>query len=299
MDRLDWMTCPLLWNVLEDSNTITRGMLRQTTYVASQDAFKHMNNEQQMTDSNPDAPATLVEAVYDGTAAPQAAEGSFEIWTQEAWAWVINPTSIPKAKPPICYTHIEVFEDIAMAQGRPLSLEDVMVAVQPDGPLRICSRSKDEFQPVKYIPCLFAHLKQQLGMRRVYLRDCSIQFDGSFYCDTDNKPLAISGARYLWDGKNGVYRDDVDSKLVEQAKAAGKKFVEEALEKGTISKEDAQKMAHKKIWAKPYAFAMRHVLRKDSRSEADKFADRLLVVPAGLKALAFAQNEQKRLGNNV
>jgi hypothetical protein len=41
---------------------------------------------------------------------------------------------------------------------------------------------------------------------------------------------------------------------------------------------------------------MRHVLRKESRIEATKLADRLLVVQHGIKALTFsAQNELKRV----
>lgn len=73
------------------------------------------------------------------------------IMEENAWAWYTNPLSLGGNGRPRNWLPLKKLADIASAMGRSITLDELQMLIQKDGPTQKCRGCGGDFQPVKIV----------------------------------------------------------------------------------------------------------------------------------------------------
>ncbi len=217
----------------ENNNTVTEQLVKTTSELVDITTQVVIGTQEVVVKNNTinleSLTADLLSSINaTGGVSGKTEEEGFDPFTNEAYAWVMDPNSIPGAFAPILYFGPHVAVKFSKILGRPITLDEAKIMAYPDGLMVTCTLTGKQFQPVGYIPfCNDGDVARQVSESNDTLGTISCYNGGQFYLDNNKEMVPVSGAVYIYDKEEDVYRYDYDSPLVQLAmegeKQTGKK----------------------------------------------------------------------------
>ncbi len=193
---------------------------------------------------------------------PEVDPDYYPTFEPKAWRWVW--TAMKGAPSPILFLGMNVPDEIAGILGRSLTLEEAQYLVQTDGPVTKCSVTKEEFQPVKYLPFVPPSLQHNLMTLKKPLAEVRLPYGGQYYTNKNGSVIPVSGSRYKYQKARHAGEDD---KYVP--------FFNGALQK--VSRALAKKLGQTEpVWPVTYEQATGKLRVREKNDKNDKAVNALL-----------------------